>query len=56
MESRQDMEALQEKIIVKLPPTVTTAVKKEAKRKENIRPKDTGVDPFASLLGLARRK
>jgi flagellar biosynthesis/type III secretory pathway protein FliH len=56
MESRQEAEVLREKIIVKLPPTNLTAVKKEESKKENIRPKGTGVDPFASLLGLARRK
>jgi hypothetical protein len=55
MESRQEAEVLQEKIIGKLPPTNPTAVKEESK-KENIRLKGTGVDPFASLLGLARRK
>jgi flagellar biosynthesis/type III secretory pathway protein FliH len=56
MESSQEVEVLREKIIVKLPPTNPIAVKKEEIKKENIRPKGTGVDPFASLLGLARRK
>ncbi|KAG9195605.1 hypothetical protein G6011_00726 [Alternaria panax] len=50
-------EAIQEKIVVKLPPTLATAIlKKSNKEVIKPKPKSNGVDPFASLLGLVHKK
>jgi flagellar biosynthesis/type III secretory pathway protein FliH len=44
-----------EKIVVKLPPTSAAIILKK-QNEERAKPKSSGVDPFASLLDLARKK